>query len=122
MAWGGWGGCPSVPSPHCPQSPGGMVGGCGPLQSGSSPSIFLEGAEELVAMEMGKREEGCREILGSGRDPHLRPFESYILTAHKHIPTSMKSGVKPPPTPVTQTLLQTHRYALNSFTRAHSDV
>lgn len=115
MAWGGWGGCPSVPSPHCPQSPGGMVGGCGPLQSGSSPSIFLEGAEELVAMEMGKREEGCREILGSGRDPHLRPFESYILTAHKHIPTSMKSGVKPPPhpshtDPLTDTQVRTQQF------------
>lgn len=40
--------------------PRGMGPGCGPLQSGSSPSIFLEGAEELVAMETEKRQEGMQ--------------------------------------------------------------
>lgn len=54
MAWGGWGGRPSVPSPPLSLEPRGMGGGCGPLQSGSSPSIFLEGVEELVAMETGR--------------------------------------------------------------------
>lgn len=66
MAWGGWGGRPSVPSPPLSLEPRGMGGGCGPLQSGSSPSIFLEGAEELVVMETEKRQEGCREVLRSG--------------------------------------------------------
>lgn len=64
MAWGGWGGRPSVPSPPLSPESKGMGGGCGPLQSGSSPSIFLEGAEELVAMETEKRQRDAGRYWG----------------------------------------------------------
>lgn len=112
LGWMGW--LPICPLPPLSLEPRGMVGGCGPLQSGSSPFIFLEGAEELVAMEMEKREEGCREILGSGRDPHLRPFESYILTTHKHIsqhPWSWEQSPRPGHTdPLADTQVHTQQF------------
>lgn len=58
LGWMRW--MPICPLPPLSLQPRGMGGGCGPLQSGSSPSIFLEGAEELVAMETEKRQEGMQ--------------------------------------------------------------
>lgn len=99
-----------------------MGGGCGPLQSGSSPSIFLEGAEELVAMETGKRQRDAGRYWGQAEIHTLDPL-SHIHTPHRYIPASMESDVKfPPKNRVTQAPLQTHRCMLNSFTQAHSDV
>lgn len=58
LGWMRW--TPICPLPPLSLQPRGMGGGCGPLQTGSSPSIFLEGAEELVAMETEKRQEGMQ--------------------------------------------------------------
>lgn len=58
LGWTRW--TPVCPLPPLSLQPRGMGRGCGPLQSGSSPSIFLEGAEELVAMETEKRQEGMQ--------------------------------------------------------------
>lgn len=79
MAWGGGGDRPSVPSPPLSPEPRGMGRGCGPLRSGSAPSIFLEGAEELVSMETGR---GKRD---AGRDKvslRAAPWTLPVTFAH----------------------------------------
>ena len=61
--------------------PRGMGGGRGPLQSGSSPSIFLEGAEELVAMETGKRQGDAGRYWGQA-EIHTFDPSGHIYSHH----------------------------------------
>lgn len=104
------------PPPALSPEPRGMGGGRGPLQSGSSPSIFLEGAEELVAMETGKRQGDAGRYWGQAEIHTFNP-SGHIYSHHTGIytPASMESDVKFPPT-------QSHTGPPCRHTGAHSTV